>query len=205
MSALYRVHKRAQASNKITSLYIIDAIARAAKKEAKGSHKGKEKDDGSQASSFLQKLEAVLGKIVSHNWEEGLPEHRVRSSRRPPLRCLHVLIYSTSNDRKKCGACLTSGARLLRSARLLCPKSRKACRLMRRLPPSQVSPPSSCAFSFPRLASTATHSSLLARASSLCLTVHAGWCTSREQREGPSFIVGRAKEKLKCHPLNTHR
>jgi hypothetical protein len=37
--------------------------------------------DGTFAT-FLKKLEAVLGKIVLDNWENGLPEHKVRAETR---------------------------------------------------------------------------------------------------------------------------
>jgi hypothetical protein len=100
---LYRHHRKASPANKLVSLYLIDAIAREAKsrqkkadKEGKGAGTaagsttpaesppsaaaGPSAGDGDFAS-FLRKLEAVLSKIVLDNWENGLPEHRVRYSR----------------------------------------------------------------------------------------------------------------------------
>ncbi|PRQ72446.1 hypothetical protein AAT19DRAFT_16370 [Rhodotorula toruloides] len=104
VSTLYRHHKKATPSHKLTSLYLIDAVAREARsrqKKADKEGKGKEKaapapagsttpsgspppDDGAGAgasgdgtfATFLKKLEAVLGKIVLDNWENGLPEHK---------------------------------------------------------------------------------------------------------------------------------
>lgn len=100
MSTLYRHHRKASPANKLVSLYLIDAIAREARsrlkkadKEGKGAGTaarsttpadsppgaaaGPSAGDGDFAS-FLRKLEAVLSKIVLDNWENGLPEHRVR-------------------------------------------------------------------------------------------------------------------------------
>lgn len=100
---MYRHHRKASPANKLVSLYLIDAIAREAKsrqkkadKEGKGAGTaagsttpaesppsaaaGPSAGDGDFAS-FLRKLEAVLSKIVLDNWENGLPEHRVRCSR----------------------------------------------------------------------------------------------------------------------------
>ncbi|BGP24198.1 hypothetical protein JCM10295v2_003106 [Rhodotorula toruloides] len=105
VSTLYRHHKKATPSHKLTSLYLIDAVAREARsrqRKADKEGKGKEKaapalpagsttpsgspppDDGAGAgasgdgtfATFLKKLEAVLGKIVLDNWENGLPEHK---------------------------------------------------------------------------------------------------------------------------------
>lgn len=103
MSSLYRHHRKASPANKLVSLYLIDAIAREARsrqkkadKEGKGAGTaagsttpaesppgaaaGPSAGDGDFAS-FLRKLEAVLSKIVLDNWENGLPEHRVRYSK----------------------------------------------------------------------------------------------------------------------------
>lgn len=100
VSTLFRYHKKASPSAKLSSLYLIDALARAAKSKAKrdlaappkpkpqsttppnspppstaasasGSSSG-----GGTAASFLAKLEAVLGRVVVDNWEDGLKEHR---------------------------------------------------------------------------------------------------------------------------------
>ncbi|BGP31609.1 hypothetical protein JCM10296v2_003381 [Rhodotorula toruloides] len=104
VSTLYRHHKKATPSHKLTSLYLIDAVAREARsrqKKADKEGKGKDRaapapagsttpsgspppDDGAGAgasgdgtfATFLKKLEAVLGKIVLDNWENGLPEHK---------------------------------------------------------------------------------------------------------------------------------
>ncbi|BGP55166.1 hypothetical protein JCM8202v2_002763 [Rhodotorula sphaerocarpa] len=101
VSTLYRHHRKAAAPNKLVSLYLIDAVAREAKtrqKKAERESQGKGKapapgsttptdsppDVGPEAAGggagdfagFLQKLEAVLSKIVLDNWENGLPDHR---------------------------------------------------------------------------------------------------------------------------------
>ncbi|GAA6024062.1 hypothetical protein JCM10207_009295 [Rhodosporidiobolus poonsookiae] len=104
VATLWRQHKKAPSANKLTSLYIIDAVAREARsrqkkidKEGKGktpaaasppaagsttplgspgpSTTPKSKGDGTYAS-FLKKLEAVLGKLVLDNWENGKEEHK---------------------------------------------------------------------------------------------------------------------------------
>jgi len=107
VSTLFRYHKKASPSAKLSSLYLIDALARAAKSKAKRDatqDKGKAKSTSTSttttttptdspppttapaggagaggpgtAASFLAKLEAVLGRIVVENWDEGLREHR---------------------------------------------------------------------------------------------------------------------------------
>ncbi|GAA5993264.1 hypothetical protein JCM11641_000943 [Rhodosporidiobolus odoratus] len=102
VSTLFRQHKKASAGNKLVSLYLIDAIAREVRskqkkldKEGKGkppaaaspeigsttpsgspaAGDGASKGDGSFAT-FLKKLEALLGKILLDNWENGKQEHR---------------------------------------------------------------------------------------------------------------------------------
>lgn len=93
ITLLYRHHKKATPSHKLTSLYIIDAIARGARSQYK--KEGKSKAPESTASTtpkdetpagggsgtcgtFLKKLEGLLGKIVLDVWENAPVEHRVR-------------------------------------------------------------------------------------------------------------------------------
>ncbi|CEQ43136.1 SPOSA6832_05035 [Sporobolomyces salmonicolor] len=100
VSTLFRQHKKAASSSKLTSLYLIDAIAREARSRLKKQvAKGKEPavvpldaaasttplysppPDGAGEgagtyASFLKKLEAVLGKVVLDCWENGPPEHK---------------------------------------------------------------------------------------------------------------------------------
>lgn len=88
MSTLFRSNKKATPSNKIASLYLVDAISREARSCAKKA-KGKEVAVPAASpregvltlgtySSFLSKVEALLGRIVMDCWENGAPEHRVR-------------------------------------------------------------------------------------------------------------------------------
>lgn len=157
ISTLYRYHKKASAANKLTSLYLVDGIAREARsrqkkldKEAKG--KGREggaaqspsapaagsttptKSPPPSASpapaasaglgtyaSFLKLLEGgMLAKFVLDNWENGLPEHRVRlpptSLCRPP-RAARKLTSALCSHRKRSARSSTSGPRPRRSAR----------------------------------------------------------------------------------------
>ena len=124
VSTLYRYHKKASPPNKLTSLYLVDGIAREARSRQKkldreGKGKGREGAAQSPATpavgsttptnspppaaspaptaaagtgsyaSFLKILEGgMLAKFVVDNWENGLPEHRVRprSLLRPFLR-----------------------------------------------------------------------------------------------------------------------
>ncbi|KAK4703686.1 hypothetical protein P7C70_g2533, partial [Phenoliferia sp. Uapishka_3] len=91
ISTLFRAHKKALAPNKLSSLYLIDAISREARARAKKALKEKgadktaevevEPEEGKEAkgtpATFLAKVEGVLSKIVLDCWENGQKEHRV--------------------------------------------------------------------------------------------------------------------------------
>ncbi|KAI5478881.1 RNA binding protein Nrd1 [Pseudohyphozyma bogoriensis] len=86
-STLWRAHKSASPSSKLTSLYILDAIVREARSRAKkAAAKGKEVESADSAAhaakgtfaTFLAKIEGVLGKMVMDCWENGVKEHRGR-------------------------------------------------------------------------------------------------------------------------------
>jgi len=99
ITILYRQHKKASSTHKLTSLYLIDAIARGARSKYKKQGKSKEPEEGSTTpkdgpvgevgtyGSFLKKLEGILSKIVLDVWENAPAEHRVSlsSSRLIPL------------------------------------------------------------------------------------------------------------------------
>jgi protein NRD1 len=59
VSALYRTHKYLPASNKISSLYVFDALARAAKHQAVKHGMSGNVDKGNPAT-FMLKLEGIL-------------------------------------------------------------------------------------------------------------------------------------------------
>lgn len=101
VSTLYKHHKRCSSASKLYSLYLIDAIARDARSQAKKAAKGKDKqvsasalsstaavksDAGGTCATFLSKLEAVLSKLVVDCWESGQKEHRVSLSLLPGIR-----------------------------------------------------------------------------------------------------------------------
>lgn len=91
VATLFRIHKAAKSTHKISSLYIIDAIAREAKQRTK-KDKGKDKEsstavgddvDGSSTkkgkgtySSFLAKIEPFLDRLVGEVLSKGPPEHK---------------------------------------------------------------------------------------------------------------------------------
>lgn len=94
ITLLYRHHKKAAPTHKLTSLYLIDAIARAARSKYKKEGKAKQQEEPtttpkdqppvSESSagtgtcgSFLKKLEGLLSKIVLDVWENAPVEHRV--------------------------------------------------------------------------------------------------------------------------------
>ncbi|GAA5994250.1 hypothetical protein JCM5350_001822 [Sporobolomyces pararoseus] len=93
ITLLYRHHKKAAPTHKLTSLYLIDAIARAARSKYKKEGKAKQQEEPtttpkdqppeSESSagtgtcgSFLKKLEGLLSKIVLDVWENAPVEHR---------------------------------------------------------------------------------------------------------------------------------
>lgn len=152
VSTLYRHHRKAAAPNKLVSLYLIDAVAREAKtrqKKAERESQGKGKapapgsttptdsppDVGPEAAGggagdfagFLQKLEAVLSKIVLDNWENGLPDQRVRpeASKRIPREARLTRLPPAA--RKKCARCSTFGLALPLSVLQLSLESRPSC------------------------------------------------------------------------------
>jgi hypothetical protein len=79
VSTLFRSHKKCLPSNKLSSLYLIDSIAREARSKAKKAAKAKEGDgkEGAELEGFLKKLEGVLSKLVVDCWENGEVAHRV--------------------------------------------------------------------------------------------------------------------------------
>ncbi|GAA5961998.1 hypothetical protein JCM3765_007191 [Sporobolomyces pararoseus] len=93
ITLLYRHHKKATPTHKLTSLYLIDAIARAARSKYKKEGKAKQQEESSTTpkdeppqpetsagsgtcGSFLKKIEGLLSKIVLDVWENAPVEHR---------------------------------------------------------------------------------------------------------------------------------
>lgn len=106
VATLFKVHKQAKSTHKISSLYVIDAIAREARQQAKKAAKGKgsssntplqdgadtvANDDSDDFSfekrkaakgtyaSFLSKVESFLDRLVAEVLTKGPPEHKVIS------------------------------------------------------------------------------------------------------------------------------
>ncbi|GAA6017093.1 hypothetical protein JCM11491_003254 [Sporobolomyces phaffii] len=82
ITLLYRHHKKSSPAHKLTSLYLIDAIARAAKSKSKRDGKAASttpRDNPATSgtcASFLKKLEGLLSKLVLDVWENAPSEHR---------------------------------------------------------------------------------------------------------------------------------
>ena len=136
ITILYRQHKKASSTHKLTSLYLIDAIARGARSKYKKQGKSKEPEEGSTTpkdgpvgevgtyGSFLKKLEGILSKIVLDVWENAPAEHRVSfsfSRSFPRLFRLphHVLNHSLPHYRKRFAKYSIFGRKLERSAHQL--------------------------------------------------------------------------------------
>jgi hypothetical protein len=102
VATLFKAHKQAKSTHKISSLYVIDAIAREARQQVKKASKGKQStsngstpmQDGSidddddvvlgrkskgTYASFLSKIESFLDRLVSEVLTKGPPEHKVSS------------------------------------------------------------------------------------------------------------------------------
>ena len=89
VSTLFRANKKATAQNKISALYLLDAVCRDARARLKKQGKQKEKksdqeqdpvegvDSQGTYSSFLTKVEQILPKFMLDCWENGPIEHRV--------------------------------------------------------------------------------------------------------------------------------
>ena len=100
VATLFRVHKQAKSSHKLSCLYIIDAISREAKHQVKRSRdKGKQVEDDTGSAtptgdaddtdsrrrdkikgthaSFLSKIENFLDRLVGDVLTKGPPEHKV--------------------------------------------------------------------------------------------------------------------------------
>lgn len=107
VATLFKVHKQARSSHKISSLYLIDAIAREARQQVKKAARGKQStsnsntplqdgtgsaanDDSDEVSSdkrrassrgthasFLSKIESFLDRLVLEVLSKGPPEHKV--------------------------------------------------------------------------------------------------------------------------------
>lgn len=76
VSLLFRTHKKAPAANKLSSLYVVDAISREARSRVK-----KKLAKAAECEGFLTKMEMQLEKIVDEALDRGQDSHRV--SRRP--------------------------------------------------------------------------------------------------------------------------
>lgn len=104
VATLFKVHKQAKSSHKISSLYVIDAIAREARQQVKKAAKGKQSSSSSSTpiqdggsginddsdepvlgkksskgtyASFLSKIESFLDRLVAEVLAKGPPEHKV--------------------------------------------------------------------------------------------------------------------------------
>jgi hypothetical protein len=105
VATLFKAHKQAKPSHKLSSLYIVDAIAREARSQVKrGKDKGKAAATTPQASqtpslnddvdsdndsvsrkrkasgtysSFLAKIESFIDRLVAEVLTKGPPEHKV--------------------------------------------------------------------------------------------------------------------------------
>lgn len=105
VATLFKVHKQAKSSHKISSLYVIDAIAREARQQVKKAAKGKQSSSGTATplhdgagsganddsdeptlgkrstkgtyASFLSKIESFLDRLVAEVLSKGPPEHKV--------------------------------------------------------------------------------------------------------------------------------
>lgn len=94
LSVLFRASRKANRHAKLASLYIIDAVAREAKKRAAksgGSTSNATADDNGTEASFMAKLEGVINKIVLDCWENGVPEHRVSREHQGLTRLLTLI------------------------------------------------------------------------------------------------------------------
>ncbi|SCV73267.1 BQ2448_7193 [Microbotryum intermedium] len=89
VASMLRHHRKATPPRKLPSLYLVDAIAREARKRAKRALKelsvsSSEPSTSTLASttpdyaSFMNELEGMLTKIVLDSWENGEQQHRVR-------------------------------------------------------------------------------------------------------------------------------
>lgn len=88
VSILYRTHRSLPSSNKVSSLYVIDAICRAARHRANKLHSSADSHSGkANSATFLSKFEAVLDGVIQDMLKHGGPEGKVsfllRSSFRP--------------------------------------------------------------------------------------------------------------------------
>jgi protein NRD1 len=89
VSTLFRLHKRAPASHKLSALYLIDAVVRECKVRAKragggaGKQNGKEQEESGTFVGLLQKMERCLERLVDEAVQRGKPEHKVSKSERP--------------------------------------------------------------------------------------------------------------------------
>jgi len=81
VSALYRTHKSLPAENKISSLYVFDAVARAAKHIVNKQKPTTDSASSGTASSFLSKLESVLEGLFHDMQTLSIPEAKVSGSR----------------------------------------------------------------------------------------------------------------------------
>ncbi|KAL7009937.1 hypothetical protein EMMF5_000846 [Cystobasidiomycetes sp. EMM_F5] len=101
VATLFKVHKQAKGSHKLSSLYIIDAVSREAKQQIKrardksGNSKPQQRDDSTPNNeddepelrrigkgkgtyaSFLAKIENFLDRFVAENVNKGPTEHKV--------------------------------------------------------------------------------------------------------------------------------
>lgn len=109
---LYRTHKSLPSSQKVSSLYVFDALARAAKHQAnKRSLPIKEigSDKPGNAGTFLFKLEGILDGLVEDMVAVGTPEAMVSILSQPLLAILFQIItpiytlFSTGEDTKSTG------------------------------------------------------------------------------------------------------
>lgn len=81
VSHVYRSHKSAAAPRKLGSFYAFDALARECRAVALRNPVTSGPKDGTP-SGMIEKFEVCLERIVDDSWNNGRPEHRVRSRRR---------------------------------------------------------------------------------------------------------------------------
>ena len=107
VSTLFRANKKATPQNKISALYLLDAVCRDARARLKKQGKQKEKkpdqdpvegvDTLGTYSTFLAKVEQILTKFMLDCWENGAPEHRVRIFVPPAV--AQELTYAVPQDK----------------------------------------------------------------------------------------------------------
>ena len=82
MSILYRTHKSLPASSKISSLYVFDALCRAARSQVvKKNLTGTVDSEKGNCATFLLKIDSVLDGLFQDILSSGIPEAKVSAER----------------------------------------------------------------------------------------------------------------------------